>query len=473
MSSPDPVRRFAAFRRLLLPLLVLAGLGGCTDHPTDVDTDDPAAANPDWTTASHGDAAPDYALVFPQDSVNVLRITMTAAHWAAIRQNMVALWGFDFGQPGMPGSMPLVDPQYVAVRVDFNGRHWDSVGFRLKGNSSLSAAWRQGNYKLPFRLNFDEHEDRYRAVHDQRFHGFDELSMSAGFHDPSLLHEKVAADIFRRAGIPAARTAHYRVFVDFGAGSKYCGVYTMVEVIEDTMVKDQFGEESGNIYKPTSQLRDFLPAQFEKKNHQELANYADVQAFVGALNSMLRTSNPAAWRAGLEATFDVEHFLKYLAVNNAIVNWDSYGRMAQNYYLYNRPGRGLTWIPWDHNEALTGDPGIIGSGSPGQKGLSLSMNEVTAIWPLIRNLAADSVYYARYRAHLGAFYDEVFTESAMNALFEKYHRMIAPYVVGPDGEQPRYTFLPSPDSFNVALGVLWSHVRSRRALIATFLQRTP
>jgi hypothetical protein len=373
--------------------------------------------------------------------------------------------------------MPPLDPAYVAVRVDFNGKHWDSVGFRLKGNSSLSAAWRQGNYKLPFRLNFDELEDRYRAVRDQRFYGFGELSMSAGFHDPSLLHEKVAADIFRRAGIPAARTAHYRVFIDFGAGSKYCGVYTMVEVIEDTMVKDQFGDDTGNIYKPTSQLRDFIPARFEKKSHQEAADYADIQAFIGALNSALRTSDPAAWRAGLEATFDVDHFLKYLAVNNAIVNWDSYGRMAQNYYLYNRPGHGLTWIPWDHNEALSGNPGITGTGvpgpGPGQEGLSLSMNEVTTSWPLIRNLVQDSVYYARYRAQLRTFYDEVFTESALHAAFEKHHGLIAPYVLGPAGEQPRYTFLPSQAAFSAALDVLRTHVRNRRALIATFLQQTP
>ncbi|MES2340275.1 MAG: CotH kinase family protein, partial [Pseudomonadota bacterium] len=45
--------------------------------------------------------------------------------------------------------------------------------------------------------------------------------------------------ILRMAGVPAAQTAFYRVFIDFGAGLKYCGVYTMVEVIDDTMVKDQ------------------------------------------------------------------------------------------------------------------------------------------------------------------------------------------------------------------------------------------
>jgi len=72
--------------------------------------------------------------------------------------------------------------------------------------------------------------------------------------------------------------------------------------------------------------------------------------------------------------------------NNTMVNWDSYGVMAHNYYLYNDPVRHLTWIPWDHNEALSGSPGITGTsggdGAPGaRRGLSLTM-------PLKRELLA-------------------------------------------------------------------------------------
>jgi spore coat protein H len=51
--------------------------------------------------------------------------------------------------------------------------------------------------------------------------------------------------------------------------------------------------------------------------------------------------------------FDRDVFLKYLAVNTIIQNWDTYGRMTHNYYLYNNPDNNLlTWIPWDNNEAL-------------------------------------------------------------------------------------------------------------------------
>ena len=34
------------------------------------------------------------------------------------------------------------------------------------------------------------------------------------------------------------------------------------------MVKDQFGEDKGNIYKPESRFQSFLSTEFEKKNNK-------------------------------------------------------------------------------------------------------------------------------------------------------------------------------------------------------------
>jgi len=296
--------------------------------------------------------------------------------------------------------------------------------------------------------------------------------MSPGFADNSLIREKSGSDILRAAGVPAARTAFYRVYIDFGGGLRYCGVYTMVEVIDDTMLLDAFGEDQGNIYKPESRLQAFSQAQFEKKNNSSQADWSDVQAFLAALNSGLRAGNPVQWRANFEAVFDTDHFLRWLAVSNAIVNWDSYGTMAHNYYLYHHSSRGLVWIPWDHNETLIGNPGITGAVGvpPGPKaGLSLTMNEVTPAWPLIRFLMDDPTYGARYRELLRAFRDQVFTVEAMDALFDRYHSLISPWVIGAEGEQPGYTFLPSQSAFAPALGDLKTHVRNRRALLAQFL----
>lgn len=444
--------------------------------------------NPDWTFISHGKATRNYQLVFPQDEVNKIEITLTAAQWNQIKINMKALFGFDFGSNTRGGGgFPEEETDYTDVLLKFNGKSWKNVGFRLKGNSSLAQAWGEGNYKLPFKLNFDKFEDTYEAITNQHFYGFKELSFSPSFRDQSLMREKITPDIFRMAGIAAAQTAFYRVYIDFGSGQKYCGVYTAIELPEDNMIKNQFDEESGNIYKPESTLSAFSQSEFEKKNNKTESYYSDVKSFISALNSNLRTTDPEQWRNNLEAVFNVEHYLKFLAVNNAIVNWDSYGNKAHNYYLYNHSVKKLTWIPWDHNEALSGSPGITGTNGttnpgaggqpPGMGGgggdhnpLSLSMNEVSASWPLLNYMAGNEVYFNRYKYHLKWFNDSVFTENAIFDMIDKYYNLIEPYAIGENGEQKGYTYLNGNLSFTNARTALKTHVSNRKVLVKSYVQ---
>jgi hypothetical protein len=335
--------------------------------------------NPDWTEASHGKVSPNYDVVFPQTKVNTIEITMTTTQWASIRANMVQLYGYDFGaRANAGGGFPDDDPDYVALTVKSDGKAWKKVGFRLKGNSTLSTAWGTGNYKLPFRLKLNEWEDAIPAIKNQRFYGFKELSFSPGRSDPSLIREKSAADILRMAGVPAARTAFYRVFIDFGAGLKYCGLYTAVEVIDDTMIKDQYGEDKGNLYKPESALRTFAEADFEKKNNKT-SDFADVQSLISALNSPLRTTNAAQWRTGLEAVFNVDMFLRWAAVNTGMVNWDAYGAIAHNYYLYNHSTKHLTWVPRGSQRVDVWKSGHHRSGGRRRHGRRWTQSRVVAL----------------------------------------------------------------------------------------------
>src|SRR5690606_8295580 len=99
---------------------------------------------------------------------------------------------------------------------------------RFKGDSSLIRSRGGGSLKLGFKLNFDKFEDDYPEIENQRFFGFKELSFSNNWSDASFLREKVTADIFREAGVPSAHTAFYAIYVDYGDGPIYFGLYTAV-----------------------------------------------------------------------------------------------------------------------------------------------------------------------------------------------------------------------------------------------------
>lgn len=457
--------------RKLIILFLYGVLIGCSNEAEEELSTNPTKtlSIPDWTDASHGNKAdPDYEIVFPQDKVNTLALIMTSAEWTSIQSNMTSLYGSAFGSGGQQpggGTFPDTEPDYVSVSMKFNGKEWYKVGFRLKGNSTLRNSWRSGIYKLPFRLNMDHYEDQYPQIDDQRFYGFKELSMSPGANDNSLIREKVGSDIFRAAGIPCAQTAFYKVYIDFGSGLKYCGVYTMVEVIDDTMIEKQFGDDSGNIYKPESTFQTFVQSQFEKKNNETESNYTDVQSSITELNSGLRATDPAQWRTNLEKNFNADQYMKWLAINTTMLNWDTYGRMAHNYYLYNATGKGLTWIPWDNNEAM------MNRSMNNTSTYTISLATTTAGWPLIRYMMDDPVYNTKYKAYMKEFTELVFTSSKMNELFTKYHTLISSYVIGPDAvEQGKYTHLTNSAAFTTELETLKQHVITQNAAAADYLK---
>jgi len=373
----------------------------------------------------------------------------------------------EFPGGGMPGggNVSLTDrnPVWKPCTFRFEDKVWHHVGIRFKGNSSLSSTWRSGTWKMPLRFDFDQFEDAYPEIDDQRFCGFKKLTLSSNYSDDSLLREKIAADIFREAGVPAAKTAFYRVYVDHGQGSEYFGLYTMVEVPDDPMLNRYFQNADGNLYKPEgtgATFASFDENSFDKENNQDEADWSDVRALFDALQSS--REDPAAWRAGLEKVLNAEGFLRWLAVNTLIQNWDTYGVMSHNYYLYTNPEDGLIhWIPWDNNESLMDGMGD-GMGDGGmRKTVSLSLAEVNDNWPLIRYLADDEVYWEKYVSFVEETAEGAFEPEKIKAKYKEAHDLIRPYVVGEQGETQGYTFLNSPEDFDDALEYLTTHVEKR------------
>ncbi len=448
---------------------------GTSDNSTDTDGSSDAdgasdVARPDgWGDETHGkDASPGYDTVFTDGQVKRLDIVIESSDWQAMQDDMIEIYGEAGSGPQQPpqprvvgGSIMDREPAYAPCTINFEDSTWLHVGIRYKGNSSLGSAWMSGNGKLPFRLDFDEFEDDYPEIDDQRFYGFKHVALSNGFSDPSLLREKVTHDIFRAAGLPAPRTAFYRVYIDHGEGETYFGLYTATEVPAEPMLEAQFGDSTGNLYKPEgngASWRMFDRDSFVKKTNEDEEDWSDVEAAVAALHA--DRTDAATWRAGFEATFDVDAFLHWLAVNTVVQNWDTYGKTAQNYYVYADPSNGgrLSWFPWDLNEAI----------KPGhdwhmEESLSLDFGEIREDWPLIRYLIDDPTYEAVYQTYVQQTIDGAFSPDWAEPYIRSAHELIEPYVVGAEGEQDGYTNISDPQEFYDEVDRMVGHVSDRTA----------
>jgi spore coat protein CotH len=444
-------------------LTIMLIISGCLSlQETIKDTDDTGVSYSDWTDETHSkDADLDYDTVFPQDSVNRLDIVISEENWQAMMDDMEENYG-DFGSSVEMNYEPDENPIYVESQVYLNDIQWYNVGIRFKGHSSLKSAWSSETLKLPFKLDFDEFEDDYPELENQRFYGFNELSFSSNYEDESYLHEKLATEIFEDAGLAVSKTAFYRIYIDYGEGPIYFGLYTAVEVIDDTVIESDFENDDGNLYEAegmatslSDEYYDMITEHYEKKTNEDNSDWSDIEDLYDILHSDTRTTNSDLWKSDLESVLDTDTFLNWLAVNTVIQNWDTYGVASHNYYLYNDPTTNqLTWIPWDNNEAL-----YSGKKTP----LSLTFNEVGEDWPLIRYLIDENEYRTEYVSNVQDVVDMLSTDEFEQRIYE-LHDMIEPYVIGEFGEVEGFTFLSSEKAFTSSVDTLIEHIQSRISL---------
>lgn len=252
---------------------------------------------------------------------------------------------FQFAQPGYWDSLVANKPAeiYMKCGVSVDGITYPSTGVRFKGNSSYN----NPSVKKPFKIDFEE------FVPDQTHDGLKQLSLNNGFKDPTFLREKLTLDFCNRHGIPAPRATFANLFIN---GERW-GLYTVVEDIGKTFLKQRFGNKGGNLYKgdPHGSLtwkgwdQTLYEADYELKTNETENDWSGLIAFLNALNNTPAAQLPDS----LAARLNLDSWFGYWAAHNLFVNLDSYVGSGHNYYLYQNEDTGLfEMILWDENEAF-------------------------------------------------------------------------------------------------------------------------
>src|SRR5207253_9336101 len=119
------------------------------------------------------------------------------------------------------------DRAYVPATVREGDIVYTDVGIHLKG---AAGSKRDLNDKPALTLNFDKFQDR------QKFHGLDKIHLNNSVQDPSYMTELLCGELFRAAGVPAARTTHARVELN----GRDLGLYVLKEGFTKTFLRRYF-----------------------------------------------------------------------------------------------------------------------------------------------------------------------------------------------------------------------------------------
>jgi hypothetical protein len=352
---------------------------------------------------------PDPPGLFGLTNLWTIHLRLTREDWLAMEPE----------QPRRPG---VFSADYPWRRCTFGcGENvLTDVAVRFKGNSSFNSA--RGGFKRPFKLDFN------RGHPGRAFRGLKKLSLNNNFNDATQFREALAYDAYRRAGLPASRTAFARVYLTLTGErtNEFLGLYTLVEAVDGDFLDRHFGTDQGLLLKPEAlpgltYLGDDWRGYTNRYDPKTGASPADTARFI-ALTKMVVSADDPTFERELPAHLDLDNFLRYVALTAVLANYDSFVGNGHNYYFFQPAGSGkAVFIPWDLNEAFGGHP--VAGPRPIQAEFSVLRPQGSPN-RLLDRVLANPKWFAAYRQEVASALTNSCEPARLIALAEQLGRIL-------------------------------------------------
>lgn len=228
---------------------------------------------------------------------------------------------------------------YVRCTIQENRKTtYQNVGIKLKG---AAGSFREFDDKPALTLNATKFE------RGQTFHGLSKFHLNNSVQDETYLQEWICEDLFRRAGVPATRVAHARVWLN----NRNVGLYVLKEGFDKPFLLRHFKEADGNLY-DGGFVQD-VDVDLERDSGKGPDDHSDLKALVAACNEPDLTLR---WKR-VDELCDVDRFITFMAMEMMTCHWDGYSLCRNNYRIYFDPaGHKAHFLPHGMDQ-MFGDPG--------------------------------------------------------------------------------------------------------------------
>ena len=322
-----------------------------------------------------------------------------------------------------------------ATSVTINGTIFLSVGVKYKGNSS----YRANQTKNPFHIELDTYVN-------QDYQGYTDIKLANVFSDPSFVRETVAFNIANQyMDAPQANYANVSV------NGSLIGLYTNTESISKKFVNKHFYSKDNAFFNcsppagagPTSTnlpSLEYLGTNYTSyEDAYEIKSDDDEDTTIAEAhwNDLIELTNILNNDiSNIENVIDVDMVIWMLALDNVLVNLDSYiGKFKQNYYLYKNDNNQFKAVMWDLNMSF-GTFGQTGEANPGGPGGGAGLTTIEKAqldhllhinddsFPLFSKLMAVPKYKRMYLAHYKTILTENISNSRYLTLSDDYQAII-------------------------------------------------
>ena len=341
--------------------------------------------------------------LYSPENITIVDLTFEQDNWDTILDNLYSAG----------------DEERLIASATVNGKLFDSVGVRYKGNSSYN----RNNKKNPLNIKLDH-------VIDQDYHGFGTLKLSNIDKDPSCVREVVSYEIARNY-MPASQANFAKVSIN----GDYMGVFTSVQSVDKYFANTHFGDNENPFFKGEIIGGGGMPSDSDpiwgyttndSSNYTSLYELRSDEGWGEFLNFLEIFNNQPDQ---IEEVLNVDRHLYMLAYDLLMVNLDAPVNFAHNYYLYQDGSGQFNPIVWDMNENFGGFTMLLGTDGPPTGGADLYktdifLNEDNSNFPIIREILAIPKYKRMFVAHVKTIAEEMFADGKFSELITKWQDFI-------------------------------------------------
>ena len=364
------------------------------------------------------------------------------------------------------------DEEYSSCSLVIDNEAYKNVAIRAKGNTSLTQVSSYGNDRYSFKIEFDHYDST------KTYYGLDKLCLNNIIQDNTYMKDYLAYQMMADMGVASPLCSYVYITVN---GEDW-GLYLAVEAVADSFLARNYGNSSGELYKPDSSSmgggrgngEDFRmdednddtvtndnnvgmngsqPGMNDNQpgmdgggttgNDDVLLKYidddpdsypnifdnaktdvsdSDKERLIASLKNLSEGTD-------IEDTVDMATVIKYFVVHNFLLNFDSYtGSMIHNYYLYEDDGT-LQMIPWDYNLSFGGFQNSGDATSlvnyPIDTPVSGGSIEDR---PMLAWIFANEEYTELYHQYFKEFISEYFDSGYFEEMIDNVTELISPYV---------------------------------------------
>ena len=223
-------------------------------------------------------------------------------------------------------------------------------------NVSLRGDKSKGTPKGSYLINFEDGNERFLDL--KRIH------LVAMFNDLSQMREALSQKLLSHFKVPSPRNSYVRFCMD----DVYRGLYINIEEVDKRFISEVLDKPNFvSIYEgldgsepDAGQLSPRVGTasaqdRFEGKGYKKIAGaddakFQDFDQLLNRIDVSLKNSSQSSTAETLSEIFDVDTFIRWMAVNQMIGGWDNYYYNAKNYFLVNsgtieKPY--FHWVPID------------------------------------------------------------------------------------------------------------------------------